>query len=132
MLLENKTQDEIARELNIGVRTVRRYTQRIEQRYGQIQRQKTDKKLFLEAPLLKNRMFILYKILEKKAQDPKINGNECAKCCEVAANIVIDVLKMESEGIHKVVKDTLIAEKETTKRRSSSAITSSNNNDIIH
>ena len=38
--------------------------------------------------------------------------------CEVAANIAIDVLKMESEGI-KVVKDALIAEKEATKRRSS-------------
>jgi hypothetical protein len=48
-------------------------------------------------------------------------------CCEVAANIAIDVLKMESEGIHKVVKDALIAEKEAT-RRASSAISSSNNN----
>ena len=64
-------------------------------------------------------MLNLYKILEKKAQDPKVNGNECAKCCEVAANIAIDVLKMESEGIHKVVKDALmIAEKEATRRRS--------------
>ena len=69
--------------------------------------------------MFKNWILNLYKILEKKAQDPKINGNECAKCCEVAANIVIDVLKMESEGIHKAVKDALIAEKEATKRRSS-------------
>ena len=37
---------------------------------------------------------------------------------EVAANIAIDVLKMESEGI-KVVKDALIAEKEATRRSSS-------------
>ena len=49
LLLENKTQDEIARELNIGVRTVSRYIQRIEQRYGEIQRRKTDSTLFLEA-----------------------------------------------------------------------------------
>jgi predicted transcriptional regulator len=120
LLLENKTQDEIARELNIGVRTVSRYTQRIEQRYGEIQRQKTNNTLFLEAQLFKNRMLYLYNILEKKAQDPKINGNECAKCCEVAANIAIDVLKIESEGI-KVVKDALIAEKEATRRSSSVA-----------
>ena len=65
-------------------------------------------------------MLHLYKILEKKAEDPKVNGNECAKCCEVAANVAVEVLKMESEGI-KVVKDALIAEKEAT-RRSSSAI----------
>jgi hypothetical protein len=66
-------------------------------------------------------MLHLYKILEKKAEDPKINGNECAKCCEVASNIAIDVLKMESEGIHKVIKDALIAEKEATRRSSSVA-----------
>ena len=72
--------------------------------------------------LFKNRLLHLYKILEKKAEDPKVNGNECAKCCEVASNIAIDVLKMESEGI-KAVKDALIAEKEAT-RRSSLAISS--------
>ena len=127
LLLENKTQDEIARELNIGVRTVSRYTQRIEQRYGQMQRRKTDNTLFLEAQLFKNRMLHLYKILEKKAEDPKVNGNECAKCCEIAANIAIDVLKMESEGI-KVVKDALIAEKEAIRRSSPSAISSNSNN----
>ncbi len=66
MLLENKTQDEIARELHIGVRTVSRYTQRIEKRYGQIQRQKTDNTLFLEAQLFKNRLLTLYKRLRKK------------------------------------------------------------------
>ena len=118
MLLENKTQDKIARELNLGVRTVSRYTQRIEQRYGEIQRKKTNNTLFLEAQLFKNRMLYLYNILEKKAQDPKVNGNECAKCCEVASNIAIDILKIESESIHKVVKDALIAEKEARERRS--------------
>ena len=59
-----------------------------------------------------------------REQDPKVNGNECAKCAEVAANIALDVLKMESEGI-KAVKDALVAEKEAT-RRSSSTISSSN------
>ena len=112
LLLENKTQDEIARRLHIGVRTVSRYTQRIERRYGEMQRQKTDNTLFLEAQLFKNRMLRLYKILEKKAQDPKVNGNQCAKCCEVAANIAIDVIKAESEGI-RAVKE-LAAKKNNT------------------
>jgi hypothetical protein len=128
LLLENKNQEEISRELHISTRTVARYSQRIEQRYGEMQRQKTHDTLFLEAQLFKNRMLHLYKILEKKAEDPKVNGNECAKCCEVAANIAIDVLKMESEGI-KAVKDALIAEKEATRRSSSSAISSSSNSD---
>ena len=104
LLLENKTQDEIAHELNISTRTVARYSQRIEKRYGQMQRQKTDDTMFLECNLLKNRLLTLYQILENKASDLKTNGNECAKCCEVAANIAIDVLKMESEGIRAVTE----------------------------
>ena len=104
LLLENKTQDEIAHELNISTRTVARYSQRIEKRYGQMQRQKTDDTMFLECNLLKNRLLTLYQILENKASDLKTNGNECVKCCEVAANIAIDVLKMESEGIRAVTE----------------------------
>ena len=99
LLLENKSQEEIARELHISTRTVARYSHRIEKRYGHMQRLKTNNTIFLEAQLFKNRLLHLYEILEKKAQDPKINGNECAKCCEAASNIAIDVLKMESEGI---------------------------------
>ena len=79
-------------------------------------------------------MLQLYNILEKKAQDPKVNGNECAKCCEVASNIAVDVLKMESEGI-KAVKEGLglmadaKAAKVATTSLSPSAISSSNNSD---
>ena len=130
LLLENKSQEEIARELHISTRTVARYSQRIEQRYGQMQRQKTDNTLFLEAQLFKNRMLKLYKALEDQvtSSSKETSGTEKAKCAEVAANIAIDVLKMESEGIKAVViKDALIAEREAI-RRSSSAISSSNNN----
>ena len=66
-------------------------------------------------------MLHLYKTLEKKAEDPKVNGNECAKCCEVAANIAIDVLKMESEGI-KAVKEGLGRITEAAKVRSSLSV----------
>jgi hypothetical protein len=102
LLLENKSQEEIARELHISTRTIARYSHRIEKRYGHMQRLKTDNTIFLEAQLFKSRLLHLYKILEKKAEDPKVNGNECAKCCEVAANVAVEVLKMESEGIKAV------------------------------
>ncbi|HSF50942.1 MAG TPA: helix-turn-helix domain-containing protein, partial [Nitrososphaeraceae archaeon] len=116
LVLENKTQEEIAHELNISTRTVARYYQRIEQRYGEMQRQKTDNTLFLECQLFKNRMLTLYKILEEKAASSSpnnntTNGHEIAKCCEVAAEIAINVLKMESEGI-KAVKELLGAAKD--------------------
>ena len=105
LLLENNSQEEIARELHISTRTVARYSQRIEKRYGQIQKQKTNNTLLLEYSLFKNRMLKLYKALENEVtSDNNTSGVEKAKCAEIAANIAIDVLKMESEGI-KVVKE---------------------------
>src|SRR5918994_1283335 len=121
LLLENKSQEEIARELHISTRTVARYSQRIEKRYGEMQRQKTINTIFLKAQLFKNRMVHLYKNIREKIKDPKVNGNECAKCCEVAANIAIDVLKMESEGI-KAVKEGLGRITEAAKVRSSLSV----------
>jgi hypothetical protein len=108
LLLENKSQEEIARELNISTRSVARYYQRIENRYGEMQRQKTINTIFLESQLFKNRMLTLYKALENQviSSDNNISGAEKAKYAEVAANIAIDVLKMESEGI-KAVKELI-------------------------
>ena len=129
MLLENKTNEQIASELKISIRSVQNYKRRLEQRYMTYQRQKTDDTLFLECNLLKNRLLTLYKALETQVISDKTSGTEKAKCAEVAANIAIDVMKMDSEGI-KAVKDALIAEKEATRRGSlSSAISDSNNSD---
>jgi hypothetical protein len=102
MLLENKTNEQIASELKISIRTVQNYKQRIDKRYGDFQRSKSDNTLFMECQLFKSRMLNLYKILESKASDLKTSGTETAKCAEVAANIALDVLKMESEGIRAV------------------------------
>ena len=102
LLLENKTQEEIARELHISTRTIARYCQRIEKRYGHIQRQKTDNTLFTECQLFKNRMLKLYKGLETHVLSDKTSGVEKARCAEIAASIALDVLKIESEGIRAV------------------------------
>ncbi len=132
LLLENKSQEEIARELHISIRTVARYYQHIEKRYGEIQRQKTDNTLFLECQLFKNRMLTLYKILEEKAASSpnNTNGHEIAKCCEVAADIAINVLKMESEGIKAVKEGLLLAEKAAARTSSLSSSTSTTSSAI--
>jgi DNA invertase Pin-like site-specific DNA recombinase len=104
MLLDSKTEEAIAKELGVSTRTVQRYKVMLDQRYGEIWKQKTDDTLFLECSLFKNRMLTLYKILEDKAADLKVSGSETAKCCEVAANICIDLLRMESEGIRSVTE----------------------------
>jgi hypothetical protein len=104
LLLENKTQEEIAHELNISTRTVARYSLHIDKRYGEIQRQKNDDTLFLECHLFKNRMLKLYKGLETHVLSDKTSGVEKARCAEIAASIALDVLKMESEGIRAVTE----------------------------
>jgi DNA invertase Pin-like site-specific DNA recombinase len=133
LLLENKSQEEIARELHISTRTVARYFQRIEKRYGQMQREKTDNTLFLEYNLLKNRLLTLYKALENQVvSDNKTSGTEKAKCAEVAANIAIDVLKMESEGIKAVKEGLLLAEKAAAATKISKTTNSTiNNNNMV-
>ena len=108
LLLDGKTDEEIAKDLNISVRSVQRYRRRLERRYGAFQAAKTDSTLFLECSLFKNRLLKMYRILEQKALDPKTNGTETAKCCEVAASIAIDVLRLESEAM-KAVKNGLVS-----------------------
>jgi hypothetical protein len=114
LLLENRTQEEIAHELNISTRTVARYSQRIDSRYGEAQRQKTDDTLFLECHLFKNRMLNLYKALENKVVDDKTSGVEKARCAEIAASIALDVLKLESEGIGAVKERLALAVNKNT------------------
>ncbi|HSF51720.1 MAG TPA: hypothetical protein VLA74_13250 [Nitrososphaeraceae archaeon] len=53
-------------------------------------------------------MLHLYRSLEKKVEDPKISGMEAAKCCEVAASIANNLLRLESECI-KAVKQGLVS-----------------------
>jgi hypothetical protein len=104
MLLENKTNEQIASELKISIRSVQNYKRRLEQRYMTYQRQKTDDTMFLECNLLKNRLLTLYKALETQVTSQNTSGTEKAKCAEVAANIALDVLKMESESIRAVIE----------------------------
>jgi hypothetical protein len=108
LLLDGKTDEEIAKDLNISVRSVQRYRRRLESRYGAFQAAKTDNTLFLECSLFKNRLLKMYRILEQKALDPKTSGMEAAKCCDVAASLAIDILRLEAEGI-KAVKNGLVS-----------------------
>jgi Glu-tRNA(Gln) amidotransferase subunit E-like FAD-binding protein len=104
MLLESKTEEAIAKELGVSTRTIQRYKVILDQRYGSIWKQKTNDTLFLECNLFKNRMLKLYKALEDKVTSDKTTAAEKSKCAEIAANIAIDVLKMESEGIKAIIE----------------------------
>jgi predicted transcriptional regulator len=127
MLLENKTNEEIASELGISVRTVQNYKQRIDKRYVDFQRSKTDNTIFMECQLFKNRMLSLYKSLEAIVMSDKTSGTDKAKCAEVAVTIAYDLLKLESESI-KAVKDLISIEKKNTFINNLRRRHSSNNN----
>ena len=102
MLLENKTNEQIASELKISIRSVQNYKLRLEQRYGNFQVQKTNDTLIFEVQLYKNRMLTLYKALETQVTSQNTSGIEKAKCAEVAADLILSVLKIEAEGIKAV------------------------------
>jgi hypothetical protein len=127
MLLENKTNEEIASELKISIRTVQNYKQRLDKRYGDFQRNKTDNTLFMEFELFKNRMLSLYKSLEAIVLSDKSSGTEKAKCAEVAASIAYDILKLESDSI-KAIKELISLEKKNTLINNLRNRHSSNNN----
>jgi hypothetical protein len=110
MLLENKTNEQMASELKISIRSVQNYKRKLEQRYMAYQREKTDSTMFLEVNLLKNRLLKLYKCLEDKVIDSDTGASDSARCADVAASIAINVIKLESEGI-RAIKELGLAEK---------------------
>jgi Bacterial regulatory proteins, luxR family len=112
MLLENKTNEQIASELKISIRSVQNYKRKLEQRYMAYQRKKTNSTIFLEVNLLKHRLLTLYRSLENIVKDPETSGNDCAKAANIAAGIAINVIKLESEGL-RAVKE-LAAKKNNT------------------
>jgi len=115
MLLENKTNEQIASELKISIRSVQNYKKRLEQRYGDYQLQKTNDTLFFEGQLYKNRMLTLYNSLENQVTSDKTSGAEKARCAEVAAELILSVLKIEAEGI-KVIQDIILNNNNSTNR----------------
>jgi hypothetical protein len=114
MLLENKTNEQIASELKISIRSVQNYKLRLEQRYGNFQVQKTNDTLIFEVQLYKNRMLTLYKALENQVTSEKTSGVEKAKCAEVAADLILSVLKIEAEGI-KAIQEIISNNNNTNK-----------------
>ena len=124
MLLENKTNEQIASELKISIRSVQNYKRKLEQRYMAYQREKTDSTLFLEVNLLKNRLLKLYRCLESKVTDSKTGASDSARCADVATNIAINVIKLESEGI-KAIKQLGLSTAENVAKKNNANL---NNN----
>ena len=103
-LCEGESDIQIMTTLRLQEKNYYKYKKRLEIRLMEYQYKKTHDTFFIETQLFKNRMLTLYKALENQviSINNKTSGIEKAKCAEIAANIAIDVLKMESEGIKPI------------------------------
>ena len=120
---------QIMTALCLQERNYYKYKKRLEARLMEYQRKKTNNTIFMESQLFKNRMLTLYKALENQVTSSadKTSGTDKAKCAEIAANIAIDVLKMESEGI-KAVKEGYDSRKEKQHKNIENKQSTINNN----
>lgn len=103
-LIEGKSNEEIATELKIGIRTVQDYKTRLHKRYSNYQRQKSHDTWFFELELFKLRLLTLYKGLEAKVLDPKTNAVDATRAAEFASNLAVNIPNIESLGIVELMK----------------------------
>ena len=108
-LCDGETDFLIMTTLCLQERNYYKYKQRLESRLMAYQLKKTDDTIYLESQFFKSRLLTLYKALEDQVISYNTSGVEKAKCAEIASNIAIDILKMESEGIKAV--NELVAKK---------------------
>jgi hypothetical protein len=66
--------------------------------YGNVAEKKTEDVLEFEAHLLKNRFLQLYRNLEQRVTDRNTKLRDAANASEVAADIAINIFRLEMEG----------------------------------
>jgi hypothetical protein len=108
-LCNGETDLQIMTNLHLQERNYYKYKKRLEARIMEYQLKKTDDTIFTECQFFKSRMLTLYKALENQVTSDKTSGTDKAKCAEVASEIAIDLLKLESENvkaIHEIISKT--------------------------
>lgn len=95
---------EIQRMLNINERTYYFYKHRLNERYGSLQRQKTEDYISYQQQILTDRLLKLYRMTEQKLTKDmsKMNGMEITALTETAQEIAINVFRLEAEGFRAV------------------------------
>jgi hypothetical protein len=108
-LCNGETDFQIMATLHLQERNYYKYKKKLEARLMEYQLKKTDDTIFTECQFFKSRMLTLYKALENQVTSDKTSGTDKAKCAEVASEIAIDLLKLESENvkaIHEIISKT--------------------------
>jgi len=118
-LCDGETDFQIMTTLCLQERNYYKYKKRLEARLMEYQIKKTDDTIYLESQFFKNRMLTLYKALENQVTSDKTPGTDKAKCAEVASEIALDLLRLESENI-KAIRE--IISKRTYKNKNNEDI----------
>ncbi|HEX2408541.1 MAG TPA: hypothetical protein VHJ38_15160 [Nitrososphaeraceae archaeon] len=97
---------QIMTTLNLQERNYYKYKKKLETRIMEYQLKKTDDTIFTECQFFKSRMLTLYKALENQVTSDKTSGTDKAKCAEIASEIALEILRLESENV-KAIHDLI-------------------------
>jgi hypothetical protein len=89
---------EIMQALNFKRRTSYYYKAKVCSMYGSIAEKKTEQVLEFELQILKDRFMRLYRNLEQRATDRNTKLHDAANASEVAADIALNIFRLETEG----------------------------------
>jgi hypothetical protein len=92
------TDKEIMQDLKLKRRTFYYHKAKVCSMYGNIAEKKTEQVLEFEAHLLKNRFLRLYRNLQERVTNRDTKLRDVANASEVAADIAINIFKLEMEG----------------------------------
>lgn len=104
LLAEGYTDREMMSQLHMSESTYYWYKSKLYEKYGKIQREKTEDMIYLQQQILYERLTKLYKLSEDKlTKDSKhMNGAEIAAVGQIAQELSINILKLECEGIRSM------------------------------
>jgi hypothetical protein len=99
-LSEGNTDREIMQELNIPERTFYYRKAIVSRIYGNITERKIEQVIEAETHILKDRFLRLYRQLEQNIANSNDRLRDKASAAQVAAELAIQVLRLEVEGYH--------------------------------
>ena len=92
------TDKEIMQALNLKRRSFYYHKAKVCKMFGDIAEKKTKQVLEFESQILKDRFMRLYRNLEQRATDRNTKLHDAANASEVAADIALNIFRLETEG----------------------------------
>jgi hypothetical protein len=99
MLSSGYTDKEIIDKLKLNRSTYYKYKARVYKAFGNIAKQKTHQTIEMEASILKDRYIRLFRTLELRIADRNERLGDTAYAAEVASQIGLAILRLETEGL---------------------------------